>query len=592
MPKTNSTMKIVGCDETEQEIQESPAQSMWSRIDWKSIERRVYKLQKRIYKASSCGDVRTVRKIQKTLINSWSAKCLAVRRVTQDNQGKKTAGIDGVKSLNPKQRLTLVNKLKLSSSFKPTRRVWIPKPGSEEKRHDGIPTMYDRALQGLVKLALEPEWEAKFEPNSYGFRPGRSCHDAIQAIFISLNRQPKYVLDADIAKCFDRINHKKLLEKVNTYPKLRRLIKAWLKAGVMDGNELFPTSEGTPQGGVISPILANIALHGLEFRLNEFAKTIKMYNKNGKSISWQSKVSSLNFIRYGDDFVVLHKDKEVVEKCCAIIKEWLSEIGLELKAEKTRLVHSLEECNGMKPGFNFLGFHIIQHRKGINQSRYGWKTIIEPSKEKVKEHYRKICSIIDNHKASSQDSLIRHLNPVIRGWANYYSGVSSSKAFDKLRYLLFRKLLAWASQRHSNKGIKWITEKYWHHKSGKWNFASLGKDKKLSLLNHSEIHIKYHTKVKGNASPYDGNLIYWSSRMGNHPEMNRRISYLLKKQEGKCPNCGQFFKDGDLMEQDHIVPKVKGGKDKIDNIQILHRHCHDNKTRIEHKKYVCQAPSY
>jgi len=218
----------------------------WRHINWRKLERRVYKLQKRIYQASQRGDVKALRRLQKTLMKSWSARCLAVRRVTQDNQGKKTAGVDGLKSLTPKQRLTLVANLKLSSKVAPTRRVWIPKPGTEEKRPLGIPTMKDRALQALVKMALEPEWEARFEPNSYGFRPGRSCHDAIEQIFTVISQKAKYVLDADIAKCFDRIDHKALLNKLNTFPTAHRQVRAWLKAGVMDSKQLFPTSEGTP----------------------------------------------------------------------------------------------------------------------------------------------------------------------------------------------------------------------------------------------------------------------------------------------------------------------------------------------------------
>jgi RNA-directed DNA polymerase len=236
----------------------------WKDINWRKLERNIFKLQKRIYQASSRGDVKLVRKLQKLLISSRSARALSVRRVTQDNQGKKTAGVDGVKSLTPKQRLTLMNEIKMDSKVKPTRRVWIPKPGTEEKRPLGIPTMNDRALQALVKMALEPEWEARFEPNSYGFRPGRSCHDAVRAIFNAIRSKSKFVLDADISKCFDRINHDVLLKKLNTYPTLRRQIRAWLKAGVMDGKNLFPTDEGTPQGGVISPLLANVALHGME----------------------------------------------------------------------------------------------------------------------------------------------------------------------------------------------------------------------------------------------------------------------------------------------------------------------------------------
>ncbi|WP_254034095.1 reverse transcriptase N-terminal domain-containing protein, partial [Planktothrix agardhii] len=197
----------------------------WNEINWRKAERLTFKLQKRIFRASERGDVKAVRKLQKTLINSWSAKCIAVRRVTQDNQGKNTAGVDGVKSLTPKQRMNLVGQLKLTGKVKPIRRVNIPKPGTTETRPLGIPTINDRATQTLVKLALEPEWEALFEPNSYGFRPGRSCHDAIGAIFNSISSKSKYVLDADISKCFDKINHKKLLEKLNTSPTIRRQIR-------------------------------------------------------------------------------------------------------------------------------------------------------------------------------------------------------------------------------------------------------------------------------------------------------------------------------------------------------------------------------
>ena len=259
---------------------ESKPMYEWNTILWRKLERSVFKLQRRIYQASNRDDVKAVRKLQRLLINSWSAKCLVVRRVTQDNQGRKTAGIDGIKTLSPSERLNLVKRLKPGNKAKPTRRVWIPKPGSEEKRPLGIPTMDDRALQALIKLALEPEWEAKFEPNSYGFRPGRSCHDAIEAIFSSIRMRPKYVLDADIAKCFDRIDHQALLKKLKTSPLIARQIRAWLKSGVMDNIKYFYTNEGTPQGGVLSPLLANIALHGMEERVKQYADTLPGQKKS------------------------------------------------------------------------------------------------------------------------------------------------------------------------------------------------------------------------------------------------------------------------------------------------------------------------
>jgi RNA-directed DNA polymerase len=267
----------------------------WKTLSWKEIERQVFKLQKRIYRASSNSETAKVHKLQRLLLNSWSARCLAVRRVTQDNRGKRTAGIDGKVALTATERMELVQSLNLEMKASPLRRVWIEKEGTDEQRPLGIPTIADRALQALVKLALEPEWEARFEANSYGFRPGRGCHDAIEAIFSGIHYTAKHVLDADIAKCFDRINHEALLEKLNTFPLMRRLIQNWLKAGVMDGETLFPTDEGTPQGGVISPLLANIALHGFE---TDITTSFPMQVKKDGQVHrhWQPRV-----IRYADD---------------------------------------------------------------------------------------------------------------------------------------------------------------------------------------------------------------------------------------------------------------------------------------------------
>ncbi|WP_293355988.1 MULTISPECIES: group II intron reverse transcriptase/maturase [unclassified Microcoleus] len=564
----------------------------WNQLPWRKLEREVFKLQKRIYQASSRGDVKLVRRLQKLLMKSWAAKAIAVRRVTQDNQGKKTAGVDGVKSLTPKQRLHLINNLTLGSKVKPTRRVWIPKPGIEEKRPLGIPTMNDRALQALVKQALEPEWEARFEPSSYGFRPGRSCHDAIEAIFMAINKKPKYVLDADIAKCFDRINHEALLRKLNTSPTIRRQIRAWLKAGVMDNRQHFETSEGTPQGGVISPLLANIALHGMEWRIKDYVETCDLKRSDGKyQLPSRDKRNSVSIIRYADDFVVLHKDLTVVSGCKEIISEWLKDMGLELKPNKTRLVHTLEEHENQTPGFDFLGFHVQQFLVGkyitgkdSNGIPLGFKTIITPSKSKCKLHYNHIKEVVKTHKGTSQKRLIEKLNPIIRGWANYYSTVCSKKAFSKMDAQIYTLLESWAKHRHRNKGKKWIAKKYWKSIGGdNWVFATRDGKNPIRLLKHSSTPIKDYVKVKGDASPYDGNLVYWSSRMGKNPQMPKRTASLLKQQKGKCAHCGQYFKDGDVMELDHIIPKSNGGKDEYKNWQLLHRHCHDTKTASDDK---------
>jgi len=555
----------------------------WKDLNWRKLERITFKLQKRIFQASERGDVKAVRKLQKTLIRSWSAKCIAVRRVTQDNQGKNTAGVDGVKSLTPKQRTNLVGALRITGKAKPTRRGNIPKPGTTETRPLGIPTINDRALQALVKIALEPEWEAKFEPNSYGFRPGRSCHDAIEAIFLSIRYKAKYVLDADISKCFDRINHNTLLDKIKTYPSLRKQIKSWLKSGVMERGNISQTNEGTPQGGVISPLLANIALHGMEERIKQYAVTLK------GGLSKYNNRQALSLIRYADDFVIIHEDINVILKSQEIITEWLGDIGLELKPSKTKLTHILNEYNG-NVGFEFLGFHVQQYKVGNYRSAknthgipLGFNTIITPSKPKLKAHLAKIAEVIDTHKTTPQAALISKLNPIIRGWSNYYSTVVSKETFSKCDHLTYDKLRAWARTRGKGSINK---DKYWRTvKDRNWCFST---ENGLELSNHAATPIKRHVKVKGNVSPYNGDWIYWSKRRGEYPETPTRVSKLLKEQKGICSHCGLYFTSTDIVEVDHITPKSLGGKDEYTNLQLLHKHCHDTKTASDgslHKSY-------
>jgi RNA-directed DNA polymerase len=540
----------------------------WKDIDWKQIHKNVYRLQTRIFKAKRRGDTKQVHRLQKLLMKSWSAKLLSVRKISQDNQGKSTAGVDGIKSLNPSQRFDLVSSLKLTGKSKPTRRVMIPKPGTSEERPLGIPCMIDRAKQMLVKLALEAEWEAVFETNTYGFRTGRGAHDAIEAIFKSISSKSKYVLDADIAQCFDKINQERLLEKLNTFPKLFRQIKAWLKSGVVMDGKLSPTNEGTPQGGVLSPCLALIALHGLETAIRECLS-------QGRDTQ-----RALSVVFYADDFVVLHKSLDVIQKCKLAAEEWLKSMSLELKPSKTRISHTLTPCEG-NVGFDFLGFNIRQYPVGKHQSgcntngeKLGFKTIIKPSKKKIVLHIESMKNTINSYKTAPQEALISKLNPIIRGWGNYYSTVISKRVFSSCDHILASQLRAWARYRTG----QWDSRtkgKYWHYIEDRVTFSTKSG---IRLTAHSDTPIKRHVKVRGDKSYFDGDVLYWSIRKGTHPELPNRVAFLLKKYKGRCPECGLMFVADDLIEVDHTVSKQDGGKDKFDNLQPLHRHCHDVKT--------------
>lgn len=548
----------------------------WKNIPWRKMERNVFKLQKRIYQASLKGDRGTVHKLQRLLMKSHGARLLAVRKVTQDNQGKQTAGIDGVKSLSPKQRSILSQTLRVEGNARPVRRTYIPKAGTTEKRPLGIPTMKDRATQALVKLALEPEWEARFEPNSYGFRPGRSCHDAIEAIFNGVRYQTKWVLDADIAKCFDRIDHEQLLNKIQTFPALRRQLRAWLQAGVMDQGELFPTREGTPQGGCISPLLANIALHGLE---NEIVHRFPERTDRKR----KSTFSPPRVVRYADDFVVLHQDRAVVKQCQEIVEQWLKPMGLELKPSKTRITHTLER-EERTPGFDFLGFNIRQHPVGKYRSgrhptgrKLGFKSVIKPSATAVKRHTQRIRDVLWVHRASAQEKVIPILGPIITGWSRYFSVGSGRQTFSKLGEVLFHMLWGWAMRRHPHKNRHWIADKYWRHNDGKgWKFQPRGQP--CRLVQHRNTRCRIHVKVAGSRSPYDGDWVYWSTRLGRNPTTSKRVAGLLRAQKGKCRWCGLYFRADDRLEVDHIKPRTQRGNDARANLQLLHRHCHDRKT--------------
>lgn len=531
----------------------------WATLPWKQLQRNVFRLQKRIYQAAGRGDRKRVHDLQRLLLRSWSARCLAVRQVTQDNRGKNTPGVDGMASLTPKQRLRLAKMLKGLSDWTVSaiRRVYIPKPGRKEKRGLGIPVMFDRAMQALVKLALEPEWEARFEPNSYGFRPGRSAHDAIEAIFNHIRLKPKYVLDADIAKCFDRISHSALLKKLETIQPITRLIHDWLKAGILEkGTFLFPDA-GAPQGAVLSPLLANVALHGFEQAITKAAP----------------RQHPAAVIRYADDFVILCDDLDVLSDLKARAEDWLAEMGLELKPSKTRITHTLNEYQG-KAGFDFLGFHIRQHRVGKYRPRTfrgkpGRKTLIKPSYDAQVQHLRRIKAVIYQYRGAPQAALISAFNPIIRGWSLYYRTCVAKRIFDRLDEQVYHKLYQWAKWRHSRKGHHWRFQRYWRPRGNRQAFA----DGPSQLALHRDTAIIRHIKVRGDKSPFDGDWLYWSTRLGRDPTKPKRITSLLMKQKGCCSFCGLRFVDSDLTEVHH-----RDGihdNNAFYNLALLHAHCHN-----------------
>ncbi|NES68123.1 MAG: group II intron reverse transcriptase/maturase [Okeania sp. SIO2D1] len=550
----------------------------WSNIPWAKVRRKVFKLQKAIYQAVKSDNKAKARRLQKILHKSYYAKLLAVKQVTQDNTGKKTAGVDGQKSLTPKQRLNLVNEMSEHYKAKRLRRVWIPKPGRNEQRPLGIPTLRDRAMQALVKMVLEPYWEAQFEGESYGFRPGKSAQDAMQRIHVIMSKTPSYVLDADIEKCFDKINHEHLLSKLDCPANIRREIKQWLNAGVLDNGVFTETESGTPQGGVISPLLANIALDGMIRDIQEIFPNQKNYIQGYKP----------KIIRYADDFVVIHRELEVILQCKKAIQEWLKPVGLKLKEEKTRICHTSKqiEINGKKekPGFDFLGFNIRQYPTGKHHAGkvvtprlvriLETKTLIKPSDKAIKAHQEEIKKVVNQYRTAPQSALISRLNPIIRGWCNYYKSVASKDIFASLDHYMWKVLRAWTVSRTGRASYKKLRKYYSHGKYGAWTFQT---EEGIILHKYRETKITRHPLVRSEASPYNGDWIYWSKRRGNYIGTPTRIAKLLL-QGGKCNYCGQYFHENDNIEIDHITPKSLGGKDEYKNLQLLHNHCHDHKT--------------
>jgi RNA-directed DNA polymerase len=563
-------------------------------------ERTISRLQQRIYKASLEGKRQKLRSLQRRLILNKSARLLAVRRVTEVNRGKNTPGVDRLTVITNEAKYDMARKLRLDGKALPIRRVRIPKPGKTEKRPLGIPTINDRAKQMLLKLALEPEWEAQFEPNSYGFRPGRSAHDAIRAIYSKLRGSQGYVLDADIRKCFDTIDHEKLLVKLELPALMKNQIKAWLEADIMQGYANDPKIDveksvmGTPQGGIMSPLLANIALHGIENATKEFYAE----NIGPKTVAKPDRLRKLSVVRYADNFVVIADKEAEILKVQEFIQEWLAnECGLELSQEKTRITSSTK-------GFEFLGFHLISLKKQ-QEEKYTFR--IHISKSSKKRFLQKTRTIFQNHRSASAGHMVTMLNPIITGWCNYFKFCDCTRDFKQVEFAFFGQLRAWVFRRRS-KGLNTrdkIKEKYFppetevnfngvKHK-GNWILigTTLSRNNQKRIVNlvyPSWIRSSTYVKVRGIKSPFDGDHIYWSQRTQKYGAFSKTERKLLAVQNGRCTCCNELFTTGDTTERDHIQRIADGGKDVFSNLQLLHRHCHEVKTREEQRKQTKLSP--
>lgn len=530
----------------------------WDSLHWEFLDRNVRRLQVRIVKATQEGRWGKVKALQHLLTRSFSAKALAVKRVTE-NDGKNTPGVDQILWKTPKRKAGAVSTLKQRGySAQPLRRVYIPKANGK-RRPLGIPTMRDRAMQALYLLALDPVAEVTADPNSYGFRKERSCADAIGKCFIALSRKrsPQWVLEGDIRSCFDRISHEWLLAHV---PMDTAILRKWLAAGYMEEGVFYGTEDGTPQGGVISPVLANLALDGLEGLLSQ-----AFPSKTGQATQYM-----VHLVRYADDFIITGRSKELLEdEIRPLVEGFLRERGLELSEEKTSVTH-------IEDGFDFLG---------QNVRKYNGKLLIKPSRKNVRAFVTKVRQVVKANRTATAWKVIAKLNPMIRGWANYHRHVVSKKVFNCVDSAIFRSLWQWAKRRHPNKGRRWVKRKYFGTIGGaNWRFLGEQRVEDGTTTVHwlrraSSTRIKRHPKVKAKANPYDPTWeVYFEERegaqMGDTTLGNRKLWWLWKEQDGLCPLCGQRLTRRSGWRLHYLVPRMLGGPDRSHNWVLVHSNCH------------------